>query len=75
MTGITEEAICARAYELWQIAGGPRGDMDRFWYQAERELLASPMTNGQDRRPLSQGVDRANDGQHFTLWYYSNHSQ
>ncbi len=27
-----------RAYALWQAAGSPEGDDQRFWHQAEREL-------------------------------------
>jgi hypothetical protein len=39
MTELTEQAIRTRAYQLWQKAGEPHGNMDVFWYQAERELL------------------------------------
>jgi hypothetical protein len=36
---ITEAKIRTRAFELWKAAGEPSGQMDRFWYQAERELI------------------------------------
>jgi hypothetical protein len=37
--GPTEEEIRIRAYLLWKAAGEPHCKMDRFWYQAENELL------------------------------------
>ena len=40
MAGPTEEEIRTRAYHLWNAAGEPDGTMDRFWYMAEKELLA-----------------------------------
>ena len=33
-----EERIRRRAYELWERAGKPAGDHERFWHQAEAEL-------------------------------------
>ncbi|MCP1829112.1 hypothetical protein J2R76_005812 [Bradyrhizobium sp. USDA 4532] len=39
MPGINEEEIRKRAYQLWKQAGEPAGNMDTFWYQAEKELL------------------------------------
>jgi hypothetical protein len=47
MTGPTEQEIRSRAYELWKDAGEPQGQMDRLWYQAERELLARKAANGE----------------------------
>ena len=35
-----EEEIRSRAYQLWEQAGKPRGNIDAFWYQAEKDLLA-----------------------------------
>jgi hypothetical protein len=35
-----EERIRQRAYELWEEAGKPGGDHERFWHQAEAELAA-----------------------------------
>jgi hypothetical protein len=40
MTALTEEDIRSRAYFLWKRAGSPAGQMDTFWYEAEKELLA-----------------------------------
>ena len=40
MTSLSEEDIRHRAYHLWKEAGEPRGEMDTFWYEAEKELLA-----------------------------------
>jgi hypothetical protein len=34
----TEEAIRARAHELWELAGKPAEREDEFWLRAEREL-------------------------------------
>lgn len=35
-----EERVRRRAYELWEAAGKPAGDHERFWHQAEAELAA-----------------------------------
>ena len=35
---IDEQVIRARAYRLWEAAGSPRGEEERFWYEAERQL-------------------------------------
>ncbi|GGI22910.1 DUF2934 domain-containing protein [Bradyrhizobium guangdongense] len=40
MAELSEEDIRNRAYRLWQEAGEPPGEMDTFWYEAEKELLA-----------------------------------
>jgi hypothetical protein len=33
-----DDKIRDRAYALWEAAGSPEGDDQRFWHQAEREL-------------------------------------
>lgn len=33
-----EHRIRQRAYELWEQAGKPAGDHDRFWHEAEQEI-------------------------------------
>ena len=33
-----DSSISARAYQLWDAAGRPEGDADRFWFEAEHEL-------------------------------------
>jgi hypothetical protein len=38
-THIDEEAIRAKAYELWQLRGCPEGDPGDDWLRAERLLL------------------------------------
>jgi DUF2934 family protein len=38
MHEISEEQIRVRAYQLWELAGRPFGDDDRFWREAEAEL-------------------------------------
>ena len=35
---IVEEDIRIRAYELWESAGRPDGQVEQLWLQAEREL-------------------------------------
>jgi len=39
MLELSEEKIRQRAYQLWKEAGEPPGDMDTFWYRAEKQLL------------------------------------
>jgi hypothetical protein len=46
MSSPTEEKIRARAYRRWQSAGEPAGQMDKFWYQAEKELIAEGAEQG-----------------------------
>jgi hypothetical protein len=36
---LTEEQIRTLAFELWRNAGEPDGEVEKFWYQAEKELL------------------------------------
>ena len=33
--------VPVRAYELWEQAGNPDGNAERFWYEAEKEMFAS----------------------------------
>jgi hypothetical protein len=47
MAGLSEEDIRERAYELWKAAGGPGGDMEKFWYEAEKQLLAERSEQGE----------------------------
>jgi hypothetical protein len=47
MSGLSEEDIRKRAYELWKGAGEPCGKMDTFWYEAEKQLLAERSTQGE----------------------------
>ena len=37
MSASDHEKTKERAYQLWEQAGRPEGDAERFWYQAERE--------------------------------------
>ena len=43
---LTEEDIRSRAYILWEKAGQPAGQMDDFWYEAEKELIAELTERG-----------------------------
>jgi hypothetical protein len=36
--GVSEDAIAALAYQLWQVQGCPIGSDRQDWFQAEREL-------------------------------------
>ncbi|WP_316396942.1 DUF2934 domain-containing protein [Bradyrhizobium sp. 33ap4] len=47
MPGPNEEEIRTRAYKLWQEAGQPHGEMDNFWYRAEKELLVEKCRKGE----------------------------
>lgn len=35
---LTEEAIAARAYEIWEERGRPEGQAEAHWYEARAEL-------------------------------------
>lgn len=48
MTMPTEQHIKARAHELWENAGRPEGDAEKFWYEAERELNGQAVPNSSD---------------------------
>jgi hypothetical protein len=37
-SGIAEDAISKRAYELWLERGCPEGSPEQDWYQAESEM-------------------------------------
>ncbi|MGY3341995.1 hypothetical protein ACVWZ4_004373 [Bradyrhizobium sp. USDA 4472] len=45
--GLTEEDIRTRAYILWEKAGQPAGQMDNFWYMAEKELIEERQVQGE----------------------------
>jgi hypothetical protein len=45
MAGLTEQDIRNRAYLLWEKAGQP-AEMDTFWYEAEKELIAERKEQG-----------------------------
>jgi Protein of unknown function (DUF2934) len=47
MSSPTQEEIRFRAYQLWQAAGEPAGQADKFWYQAEKELIAEGSEQGE----------------------------
>lgn len=38
MNNDNETRIRDRAYALWESAGSPGGDDQRFWHEAERQL-------------------------------------
>ena len=46
----TNEQIRERAHLLWQAAGEPEGQQDRFWFEAERELAQrDPALNSDEK--------------------------
>ncbi|PAY07985.1 hypothetical protein CK489_20155 [Bradyrhizobium sp. UFLA03-84] len=51
MSGPTEQEIRTKAYQLWKEAGEPAGNMDTFWYQAEKELLLKERSEPGDPPP------------------------
>ena len=52
---LTEEDIRTRAYILWDEAGQPAGQMDTFWYKAEKELIAERKEQGDMPSYLAAG--------------------
>ncbi len=40
--GPSQDAVAARAYEIWERAGCPTGCDKEHWLQAETELLTAP---------------------------------
>ena len=40
MSTENQSDIAERAYQLWDAAGRPDGEADRFWHEAEHELGA-----------------------------------
>jgi Protein of unknown function (DUF2934) len=52
MADPTEEEIRTRAFQLWKDAGEPDGMMEKFWYQAEKELLQRQAARTAVRRIL-----------------------
>ena len=42
---VSDEDIRLYAYEKWEAAGKPAGDGDRFWLEAEQELLEGKNEN------------------------------
>lgn len=56
MTGLTEDDIRKRAFEIWKGAGEPDGMMTTFWYQAEKELLAERSEQGEVPRGMTENV-------------------
>jgi len=43
---LTEDDIRTQAHILWEKAGQPAGQMDTFWYEAEKELIAERKEQG-----------------------------
>ena len=46
---ITEEAIRARAHQLWEQAGRPEGRDPEFWLQAELDLKKDETANPDEK--------------------------
>ena len=46
MPCVTEDDVRLLAFQLWQAAGEPHGEMDRFWYKAEQELIRNGYSSG-----------------------------
>ena len=59
MTNERDEAIKARAYQLWMEGGCAHGHDEEHWHQAERELGGVVQTKDvtEMRRPDDDGVD------------------
>ena len=52
---IDEQAIAAKAYELWQARGCPEGDGQDDWQEAKTQLLAETSSR---RGPLLRLLSR-----------------
>lgn len=52
---IDEDAIRAKAYELWQLRGSPQGDAGEDWALAER-LLRVEATDSEVTLPMGMPV-------------------
>lgn len=48
MANPTEDSIRTRAHQLWELAGKPEGQQEKFWHEAERELSADPADNADE---------------------------
>ena len=42
---IDREKIRERAHQLWEAAGKPDGQEERFWHEAERQLREEQINN------------------------------
>jgi Protein of unknown function (DUF2934) len=49
-----EQRVRARAYEIWEREGRPRGRDQDHWYQAERELAAEASDETEPPAPVSE---------------------
>jgi hypothetical protein len=49
-----EERIRHRAYELWEEAGRPPGQSEKYWQQARAELEADILRDQQAPHPCQQ---------------------
>lgn len=45
---VSEAAIRDRAYHLWDAAGRPEGEADRFWYEAHHQATAELIARSSD---------------------------
>ena len=59
MAEVDNDKIRDRAYALWEQAGAPEGEGDRYWHQAERELAEE---GGSSADHSLSGADNATIG-------------
>jgi hypothetical protein len=60
MHDISEEQIRVRAYELWELAGRPFVNDDRFWREADGSLnFCKPATKCERRNEMGQRSEGA----------------
>jgi hypothetical protein len=57
MVEISEEQNRIRAYQLWELAGRPFVDDDRFWREAEAELKFLEARNKTARSSWNRAVE------------------
>jgi len=41
LSGVSQERIARRAYEIWERNGRPEGQAERHWFEAEAEIRHS----------------------------------
>ena len=56
-----ERRVRERAYQLWEAAGSPSGDSDRFWFEAQQQFDAEhpelAILHGNEQHPDSEQAE------------------
>ena len=54
MSKSNAEGTAMRAYMLWEAAGRPEGDSERFWFRAEQEMAEGDKPAKAPRAPSTK---------------------